>query len=148
MKKKIARGKGHTLREIQLINDGLESKFVGENDESQELDFDHLVDTTKTQPAAPQLTMVDGKFVIESTEVDRHRLAESAFNGPDGDTRVREVVNKYDEFHNSSSFGKHKRTEAWTENETNLFMKLYQLGVLTFLLFQSFSWKNPSPYSK
>lgn len=118
-RKKEARGQGLTLREIEMIKDGMDPK--GQDGDSKGADFDNLIDSVKTQPAAPQLTMIDGKFVIESTEVDRHQLAESAFNGPDGDTRVREVVNKYDEFRNSASYGKHSRTENWTANETDLF---------------------------
>lgn len=116
-KRKIeARKQGYSVKEVEDIKREAE----GDDGVSDNMDFDSLVEY-KAKPAAPQLLMVDGTFILDSTEVDRHQLAESAFNGPDGDTRVREVVNKYDEFFNSATFSKHKRTEGWSKSETDLF---------------------------
>lgn len=122
-RKKRARKNGYSVREIETIKKEAE----GESGVSENVDIDSLIDV-KTQPAAPQLIMVDGQFVLESTEVDRHQLAESAFNGPDGDTRVREVVNRYNEFFNSATYSKHKRAENWSRADTNLFYE----GLSTF----------------
>lgn len=122
-RKTRARKNGYSVREIEAIKKETE----GESGVSENVDIDSLIDV-KTQPAAPQLIMVDGQFVLESTEVDRHQLAESAFNGPDGDTRVREVVNRYNEFFNSATYSKHKRAENWSRADTNLFYE----GLSTF----------------
>lgn len=120
--KKKARQEGLTLREIERIKASiLKDTTNGEDETPNEVDIDELIPNQQPKAAAPRLTMVDGKFVVASTEVDRHQAAQTQFNGPDGDTRVREEVDSIREYYNSQSFAKHKKGESWAKHETDLF---------------------------